>query len=129
MASSAALIFEDDGNITATPELKSRLSLKPGTRLELIQQSGAELLFRIPAPMREIHSWRGLQGILADTDADPQAESVQAEHQPTKEPLDWRMYEGLYSDPTFDATIWKQQEREFELAHDERKFGTKRPSW
>ena len=42
---------------------------------------------------------------------------------------DWRMLEGILSNSEFDATDWKRQEREWELAHDERKFGTARPDW
>ena len=42
---------------------------------------------------------------------------------------DWQAFEGMFADPRFDTTDWKRQEREFELAHDERKFGTKRPGW
>ena len=42
---------------------------------------------------------------------------------------DWRLLEGILADPNFDATEWKRQEREWELAHDERKFGTARPDW
>jgi hypothetical protein len=43
--------------------------------------------------------------------------------------VDWRVFEGMFADSSFDATEWKRQEREFELAHDERKSGTKRPEW
>jgi len=42
---------------------------------------------------------------------------------------DWRRLDGILADETFDATDWKRQEREQELAHDERKFGTTRPAW
>ena len=42
---------------------------------------------------------------------------------------DWRAFEGMFADASFNATDWKRQEREFELAHDERKFGIKRPEW
>ncbi len=44
---------------------------------------------------------------------------------------DWRRLEGILAreGETFSATEWKRQEREWELAHDERKFGTKRPEW
>ncbi len=71
MASSLALIFHEDGSIEATPELKQKLQLKPGTRLELVQQSGAEFRFRMPSLMKDITSWRDLEGILADSTADP----------------------------------------------------------
>jgi len=71
MASTPALIVHEDGSIEATPELKEKLHLAPGTRLELVQQSGREIRFRIPAPMKEIKSWRDLEGILADSAADP----------------------------------------------------------
>ena len=42
---------------------------------------------------------------------------------------DWRRLDGIFADEAFDTTEWKQREREWELAHDERKFGTKRPTW
>ena len=42
---------------------------------------------------------------------------------------DWRRLDGILAGHPFDATEWKRQEREWELAHDERKFGTKRPEW
>jgi hypothetical protein len=71
MASSLALIFHKDGSIEATPELKRKLQLVPGARLELIQQEGAEFRFRAPTAMREIESWRDLEGILADSPVDP----------------------------------------------------------
>jgi hypothetical protein len=71
MASTPALIIHEDGSIEATPELKERLHLAPGTRLELVHQSGEEVSFRMPPPMREIKSWRDLRGILADSAADP----------------------------------------------------------
>ena len=68
---SAALIVKDDGNFEATPELREALHMQPGTRLELVQQSGLELRFRMPVPTKEINSWRDLEGILADSPADP----------------------------------------------------------
>jgi hypothetical protein len=68
---SAALIVKDDGSFEATPELLQKLRLVPGTRLEFVQQDGAELRFRAPCEMREIKSWRDLEGILADSAADP----------------------------------------------------------
>lgn len=71
MASSLALIFHEDGSIEATPELKKKLQLAPGSRLELIEQEGSEFRFRAPTAMREIHGWRDLEGILADSPADP----------------------------------------------------------
>lgn len=73
-AGNAALIVQDDGSISATPELQESLHLSPGTRLELIKREGEEIRFRIPSPMREIKSWRDLEGILADSAADPNAE-------------------------------------------------------
>ncbi len=42
---------------------------------------------------------------------------------------DWRRLEGILADENFDATDWKRQQREEELAHDERKFGARRPTW
>jgi hypothetical protein len=71
MASTPALIVHEDGTIEATPELKAKLHLAPGTRLELVHQSGEEVSFRMPSPMKEIKSWRDLRGILADSPADP----------------------------------------------------------
>jgi hypothetical protein len=71
MASSPALIFHEEGTIEATPELKETLQRMPGARLELVHQSGAEFRFRMPTPMKEIRSWRDLEGILADSPADP----------------------------------------------------------
>jgi len=71
MASNPALIFHEDGSIEATPELKRKLELVHGTRLELVQQEGTEFRFRVPPEMREIHGWRDLEGILADSPADP----------------------------------------------------------
>ncbi|HVG27495.1 MAG TPA: hypothetical protein VM865_07815 [Acidobacteriaceae bacterium] len=78
--SGAALIVQDDGNFSATPELQESLQLSPGTRLELIRREGEEIRFRIPSAMREIKSWRDLEGILADFPADPNAE-LEAERQ------------------------------------------------
>jgi hypothetical protein len=77
MPSSPALIFHEDGSIEATPELKQKLQLTPGTRLELVQQSGSEVRFRMPAPTKVIRSWRDLEGILADSPADPNRELEQ----------------------------------------------------
>lgn len=42
---------------------------------------------------------------------------------------DWRRLRGILAHSDFDATEWKRQERERELTHDERKFGTSRPTW
>jgi hypothetical protein len=42
---------------------------------------------------------------------------------------DWRRLDGALAGAPFDTTAWKQQERERELAHDERKFGISRPTW
>ena len=42
---------------------------------------------------------------------------------------DWHRLDGLLEDGEFDTTEWKRQEREWELAHDERKFGHTRPTW
>jgi hypothetical protein len=42
---------------------------------------------------------------------------------------DWRKLDGILAGETFDTTAWKRQEREWELAHDERKFGVSRPTW
>jgi hypothetical protein len=67
MASGLALIFHEDGSIEATPELKEKLQLASGSRLELVQQDGAEFRFRAPSEMRVIHGWRDLEGILADS--------------------------------------------------------------
>jgi hypothetical protein len=71
---SAALIVKADGSFEATPELKLRLQLEPGTRLELVQQDGAEYRFRAPSTRREVKSWRDLEGFLADSTADPNRE-------------------------------------------------------
>ena len=68
---SAALIVKDDGSFEATPELKKLLRMEHGTRLEFVRQDGAEFRFRAPYEMREIHGWQDLEGILADSPADP----------------------------------------------------------
>ena len=73
-ASNAALIVHDDGSFEATPELREALHLAAGTRLELVQQSSEEVRFRIPKWPAEIKSWRDLEGILAHSDADPNAD-------------------------------------------------------
>jgi hypothetical protein len=73
-ASNAALIVHDDGSFEATPELRKELHLAPGTRLEFVQRSGEEIRFRVPRAFPEIHSWRDLQGILANTEYDPNAD-------------------------------------------------------
>jgi len=73
-ASNAALIVHDDGSFEATPELREVLHLAAGTRLELVEQSSEEVRFRIPRWPAEIKSWRDLEGILADSDADPNAD-------------------------------------------------------
>jgi hypothetical protein len=72
--SSAALIVHEDGTLEATPELKDTLHLVAGSRLEFVQQTGDEVRFRMPKWPDEIRSWRDLQGILAHSDADPNAE-------------------------------------------------------
>ena len=71
---SAAFVVQDDGSISATPELQESLHLVPGTRLELVRREGEEIRFRIPTLMQEIKSWRDLEGILADCPVDPNAE-------------------------------------------------------
>jgi hypothetical protein len=73
-ASNAALIVHDDGSFEATPELMHTLHLAPGTRLELVQRTDDEIRFRVPKVFPEIKSWRDLQGILADSTADPNAD-------------------------------------------------------
>jgi hypothetical protein len=73
----AALIFHDDGSIEATRELKDALHLIPGSRLELVQKSGEEIRFRMPKQLKNIGSWRDLEGILADSPLDPNAELEQ----------------------------------------------------
>ncbi len=73
-ASSAALIVHDDGSFEATPELKEALHLTPGTRLEFVHRSGSEIHFKLPKVFPEIKSWRDLEGILAETDSDPNAD-------------------------------------------------------
>jgi hypothetical protein len=73
-AGNAALIVHDDGSFEATPELMDTLHLAPGTRLELVQRAGDEIRFRVPKVFPEIKSWRDLEGILADTDCDPNAD-------------------------------------------------------
>jgi len=72
--SNAVLIVHDDGSFEATPELRNELHLAPGTRLEFVQRSGEEIRFRVPRAFPEIRSWRDLEGILADTDCDPNAD-------------------------------------------------------
>jgi hypothetical protein len=72
--SNAALIFHDDGSIEATRELKDALHLMPGSRLEFVQKSGEEIRFRMPKQIKQIESWRDLEGILADLPLDPNAE-------------------------------------------------------
>jgi hypothetical protein len=52
-----------------------------------------------------------------------------AEAPVSKAKADWRSLEGILAGAEGDATVWKQENREWELAHDERKFGSKRPSW
>jgi hypothetical protein len=47
----------------------------------------------------------------------------------SKPKADWRSLEGILAGGDGDATAWKSQNREWELAHDERKFGIKRPTW
>jgi hypothetical protein len=76
-AGNAALIVHDDGSFEATPELKDTLHLAPGTRLELVQRTADEIRFRVPKVFSEIKSWRDLQGILANSDADPNADLEQ----------------------------------------------------
>ena len=71
---SPALIVREDGSFEATPELKETLHMRPGTRLELVQHTGQEVRFRVPSAVREIHSWRDLRGILADSPEDPNAD-------------------------------------------------------
>lgn len=75
--SNAALIFHDDGSIEATRELKDALHLMPGSRLEFIQKTGDEIRFRMPKLLKEIGGWRDLEGILADSPFDPNAELEQ----------------------------------------------------
>lgn len=42
---------------------------------------------------------------------------------------DWRALEGTLAECGGDATEDKRREREFELTHDEQKFGIARPTW
>ena len=72
--SNAVLIFHDDGSIEATRELKDALHLIPGSRLELVDQSGPEIHFHIPPPVKDVRSWRDLEGILSSSTFDPNAE-------------------------------------------------------
>ncbi|MGA7155681.1 MAG: hypothetical protein WBY53_02475 [Acidobacteriaceae bacterium] len=72
--SNAALIFHDDGSIEATRELQDALHLIPGSRLELLQRTGEEIRFRMPKQFKEIGGWRDLEGILADSPLDPNAD-------------------------------------------------------
>lgn len=73
-ASSAALVVKEDGSLEATPELKEKLRLVTGSRLELLEKDGSELRFHMSSWPRELKTWRDLEGILADTDADPNAD-------------------------------------------------------
>jgi hypothetical protein len=66
-----ALIFREDGSFEPTPELKLALHLKPGARLELVENTGSEFSFRVPKALKPIHSWQDLEGILADSASDP----------------------------------------------------------
>jgi hypothetical protein len=72
--SNAALIIHDDGSIEATRELKEALHLMPGSRLEFVQKTGDEIRFRMPKQLKQIESWRDLEGILADSPLDPNTE-------------------------------------------------------
>ena len=76
-ANNAALIVHEDGSFEATPELQETLHLAAGTRLEFVQRSGSEIKFKVPKVWPEIKSWRDLEGILADTDSDPNADLEQ----------------------------------------------------
>jgi hypothetical protein len=66
-----ALIFKEDGSFEANPELKLALHLKPGARLELVENNGSEFSFRVPKSLKLINSWQDLEGILAESSSDP----------------------------------------------------------
>jgi hypothetical protein len=54
---------------------------------------------------------------------------VVLEHAEEQGAQDWRTLEGILAGVNFDTTEWKLEERELELAHDERKSGIPRPTW
>ena len=90
MASGSALIFHEDGTIEATPELKEKLHLKPGMRLELVQQAGTEVRFRMPSQKKEIDSWRDLEGFLAGSPVDLSAERKKERQRELESDARWR---------------------------------------
>lgn len=73
-ASGAALVVREDGTLEATPELNETLHLTAGSRLELVDNDGTELRFRVSAWPAEIKNWRDLEGILKHVAADPNAD-------------------------------------------------------
>jgi hypothetical protein len=101
MASYPILIV-GDGVIELSEELRADPHFKKGTRLELVSSTDSAIVFR---PQ------------IAETGVTPISSD------------DWRSLEGILADDGIDTTEWKKQEREWELAHDERKFGTARPQW
>ena len=91
MASGSALIFHEDGTIEATPELKQKLHLTPGTRLELVGQIGQEVRFLVPSsPPRTIKSWRDMAGFLADSPVDLNEERKKERQLELERDTHWR---------------------------------------
>jgi hypothetical protein len=115
MASGPALIFHEDGSIEATPELKEKLQLAPGARLELVQQEGAEFHFRAPAAMREIHGWRDLEGILARPKT-----AISLPDELDSNPM---LLRGFLRDADVDPNAYRAAEKAWELTREERLYG------
>ncbi len=91
MAAGPALIVHEDGMIEATPELKQKLHLTPGTRLELVGKIGREVRFRVPSsPRRTIKSWRDMAGFLADFPVDLNEERKKERQRELERDTHWR---------------------------------------
>jgi hypothetical protein len=101
MASNPILVV-GDGIIELSEELRSDPHFKKGTRLELVSSTDSAIVFR-----------------PRNVDVGEKRAS----------PDDWRSLQGILADDGVDTTEWKKQDREWELAHDERKFGIARPQW
>lgn len=98
MATQSVLTFAD-GKLEIPLEVQEKMRLQNGAQFRLVSASNGQLIVA-PIEPQESPEWKW-------------------------EPNDrWQSLQGILSDhPEHDTTAAKKAEREWELAHDERKFG------